>query len=136
MILDLAKIRSKIDSDRFAKFMGIRLLELKEGYSRLDMTVRSDMVNFHGVGHGGAIFALADAAFAAVSNSHGKTAVALCMTINYRSPAKEGMRLITEGFEESLGGRTALYRMEVRTEDGTLIASAQGTVFRKDEELP
>ncbi len=131
MGLEVEKIRNKIESDKFAKSMGIKLLELKEGYSKLAMTVTSDKVNFHNVAHGGAIFALADAAFAAASNSHGQVALALSMNINYRSPAKEGMKLVAEAFEESLSKRTGLYRMVVRSDDGTLIASSQGTVYRK-----
>ncbi|MEM3462384.1 MAG: hydroxyphenylacetyl-CoA thioesterase PaaI [Candidatus Bathyarchaeia archaeon] len=129
----LDRIREKIEGDPFSKSLGMKLVELREGYSRVEMTVTSDMLNFHGIAHGGAIFSLADAAFAAASNSHGKRALALCMTINYRSPAKEGMELIAEAFEESLGGRTALYRIVVRSEDGSLIASCQGTVYRRDE---
>ncbi|MCP8317467.1 MAG: hydroxyphenylacetyl-CoA thioesterase PaaI [archaeon] len=135
MVLELDKIREKIDGDKFAKFMGIQLLELREGYSKLAMTITEDMLNFHNMAHGGAIFSLADAAFAAASNSHGQTSLALCMNINYRSPANKGIRLIAECFEESLGRRTALYRIEVRSEDGRLIASSQGTVYRKEEEL-
>jgi acyl-CoA thioesterase len=51
------------------------------------------------------------------------------MNINYRSPVKEGMNLIAEASEESVGRKTALYRMIVKTDDGKLIASSQGTVF-------
>jgi len=129
------RIREVIKGDRFSRFMGIELLELREGYSKVAMTVKGDMLNFHGIAHGGAIFSLADAAFAAASNSHGQRALALCMSISYRSPAKEGMRLVAEAFEESLGNRTALYRIAVRSEDGELIASCQGTVYRKAEGL-
>jgi len=132
--LALEKIRERIESDRFTKFMGIHLLELREGHSKMAMTVTEDMVNFHNVAHGGAIFALADAAFAAASNSKGPTALALCMTMNYRLPAKEGMKLIAEASEESSGRRTALYHMAVKSEDGTLIASSQGTVYMKAEQ--
>ena len=134
MSSELDSIRSRICSDKFAGFMGIQLLELKKGYSRLSMTVSDKMMNFHNVAHGAAIFALADAAFAAAGNSHGQKAVALCTNINYCSPAKEGMKLIAEAFEENLGRRTGLYRMTVRSEDGKLIASSQGTVFRKPDE--
>jgi len=91
------------------------------------------MVNLHNVAHGGAIFTLADVAFAAAGNSHGRKAVAMSMNINYRSPVKEGMNLIAEASEESIGRKTALYRMTVKTEDGKLIASSQGTVFIMNE---
>ena len=128
------EIRRRIEDDNFAKFMGIRLLELKKGYSKVTMLVTKEMVNLHEVAHGGAIFALADAAFAAAGNSHGQKAVALCMNINYCLPAAEGMTLIAEAFEESLGRRTGFYHIAVRSEDGRLIASSQGTVYRKPEE--
>jgi acyl-CoA thioesterase len=128
------EIRRRIEDDNFARFMGIRLLELKKGYSKLTMLVTKEMVNLHEVAHGGAIFALADAAFAAAGNSHGQKAVALCMNINYCLPATEGMTLVAEAFEESLGRRTGCYRIAVRSEDGRLIASSQGTVYRKPEE--
>jgi len=134
MTIEQSAIRDKIDSDSFARFLGIQLLELKEGYSRLSMTLTEKMLNFHNVGHGGAIFALADAAFAAAANSHGQKALALCMNINYCAPAKEGMKLTVEGFEESLGRRTGLYRMIVRDQDGQLISTSYGSVYRKPEE--
>ncbi|MEM4245965.1 MAG: hydroxyphenylacetyl-CoA thioesterase PaaI [Candidatus Bathyarchaeia archaeon] len=135
MEAELNEIRKKVESDRFSKSLGIELLDLKRGYSKMAMTVRDDMLNFHGIAHGGSIFSLADAAFAAASNSHGQQAIALSMTINYRSPAEKGVRLVAEGVEESLGRRTGLYRMEVRTEEGVLIASAQGTVYRREEKI-
>jgi acyl-CoA thioesterase len=126
---NLKNIRKMIEDDNFAKFMGIKLLKLEKGYSKVSMSITNDMVNLHNVAHGGAIFTLADAAFAAAGNSHGRKAVALSMNINYRSPVKEGMNLVAEASEESIGRKTALYRMVVKTEDGKLIASSQGTVF-------
>lgn len=131
----MKKILEKIRQDPFARFMGIELLELRDGYSRLVMTLKDNMLNFHGIAHGGAIFSLADTAFAAASNSHGQIAVALCMNINYRHGVKAGTKLFAEAREESLGKRTALYRMMVTTEDGKLVASSYGTVYRKDEEF-
>ena len=108
-------------------------LEVKPGYSRLGMTVGEHQVNFHGMPHGGAIFSLADAAFAAASNSHGQTAVALTMNISFLSAVPVGTKLIAEAQEEKLGRRTALYHMTVTTEDGSLVASCHGMVYRKDE---
>lgn len=136
LALGLDDLRRLIEGDRFMKYMGIQVLDLGEGYSKLAMTLTGDMINFHNVGHGGAIFALADAAFAAASNSHGEKALALNMNINYCSPAKEGMRLIAEAQEESLGRKVGLYRIMVRSEDGRLIASSQGIVYRKHDDEP
>jgi acyl-CoA thioesterase len=111
------------------------LLELELGRSRLAMTLQPHMLNFHGIPHGGAIFALADAAFAAASNSHGQVAVALSMTINYRAAVPVGTRLLAEAVEKSLGGRTGLYRITITADDPerTLVALCDGTVYRKKE---
>ncbi len=127
------QIFQRISQDPFACSLGIELLELGQGYSKVFMTVGEHMLNFHGIPHGGVLFSLADAAFAAASNSHGQTAVALNVNINYLAVVPVGARLYAEATEESLGNRTALYRLAVATEDGTLVALAHGTVYRKRE---
>jgi acyl-CoA thioesterase len=128
------EIIQRISQDPFACFLGIELVELGQGYSKVSMIVGEQMLNFHGIPHGGALFSLADAAFAAASNSHGQTAVALNVGINYLAAVPVGTRLYAEATEESLGRRTALYRLAVTTEDNTLVALAHGTVYRKKEE--
>jgi acyl-CoA thioesterase len=133
--VNIQQLKSRIEADPFARFLGIELVELGQGYSRMAMTLQPQMVNFHGIPHGGAIFSLADAAFAAASNSHGQVAVALSMTINYRTAVSPGTRLLAEAVEVSLGGRTGLYRITVTTADSpeTLVAVCDGTVYRKKE---
>jgi acyl-CoA thioesterase len=91
------------------------------------------MVNFHGIPHGGAVFSLADAAFAAAGNSHGQTAVALSMTINYLAATTPGTRLVAEAQELRKGHRSGFYQITVRTEGGDLIAACQAVVHRKQE---
>ena len=132
--MNLDQIHQRISQDPFARFLGIELLELREGYSKVAMTVGEHMLNFHRIPHGGAIFSLADAAFAAASNSHGRTAVALNVNISFLAAVPVGTRLYAEATEESLGNRTALYRLTVTAEDGTPIALCHGTVFRKSEQ--
>ena len=131
--MNLDQISQQISQDPFVRFLGIELLELREGYSRVTMTVGEHMLNFHGIPHGGVIFSLADAAFAAAGNSYGQTAVALNVNISFLSAAPVGARLYAEATEESLGRRTALYRMAVTTDDGTLVALCHGTVYRKSQ---
>jgi acyl-CoA thioesterase len=125
----------KISQDPFAQWMGIELQELHPGYSRVAMTVTPRMVNFHGIPHGGAIFSLADAAFAAASNSHGQTAVALSMTIQYLAATEPGTRMIAEAQELRKGKRAGFYQITVKTEGGDLIAACQAVVHRKMESL-
>lgn len=132
--MDHEEIFQRISQDPFASFLGIELVALEPGYSKVSMVVGEHMLNFHGTPHGGVIFSLADAAFAAASNSHGQTAVALSVGINYLAAVPVGTQLYAEATEESLRHRTALYRLAVTTEDNTLVALAQGTVYRRKEE--
>ena len=97
------------------------------------MTLTPQMVNFHGIPHGGAIFSLADAAFAAASNSHGQTAVALSMTVQYLAAAKPGARLTAEAQELRKGNRAGFYQIAVKTEGGEVVAICQAVVHRKKE---
>ncbi|MFQ6014028.1 MAG: hotdog fold thioesterase [Anaerolineae bacterium] len=127
------QIQQKISQDPFARRMGIELLELDEGYSKVTMSLEEDMINFHGTTHGAAIFALADAAFAAAGNSRGQTCVALTMNITYLSATEAGGRLYAEAREETPGGRTALYHITVTDESDRLIASCHAVLYRKDE---
>ena len=132
---NLEKLREKFNCDPYSKLLGIELLEVKEGYGKASLTIRDDMLNFHGVAHGGLIASLADVAFAAASNSHNRRALALNLNINYRRPAKAGDTLIAEAFEESLGKTTALYKIIVRDSRGDIIAVCQGLVYRMDEPI-
>lgn len=129
----LEKLLEKFNNDPYAKFLNAKILEVKKGYSKVALTVREEMLNFHGVAHGGLIASLADIAFAAASNSHNRKALALTLNVSYRRPAKVGEILIAEALEESLGKSTALYRITVKNSKGGLIAICQGLVFRTDE---
>jgi acyl-CoA thioesterase len=125
----------KFRQNPYAELLGIELLEVKPGYGLLSMVVRDDMVNFHGIPHGGAIFSLADEAFGVASNSHGQVAVALNIEISYLRMVVPGMKLIAEATEEHLGARTALYHITVSTDDGDLVASCHGVVYRRKEQF-
>lgn len=123
----------KLRRDPYAELLGMELLDLGPGYSRVGMTVRENMLSFHGLPHGGAIFSLADAAFGAAANTHGVTCVALNMEISYLRTVSQGTRLLAEATEEHLGRRTALYHITVSSEGGDLVASCHGVVYRKKE---
>jgi acyl-CoA thioesterase len=131
----LEQIRQHMEQDPFARFLGIELLELREGYSKTTLVIEEHMLNFHGLPHGGVIFSLADAAFAAACNSYGQAAVALHVDVSFLAAVEVGTRLIAEATEEHLGGRTGLYRLAVTKEDGTLVALCYGTAYRKKQSL-
>ena len=123
------ELLSKFKSDRFARSMGIEIVQVRKGYCKARMVVSEDMMNFNGVAHGGAIFSLADVAFAVASNSRGKKALAISMNIAFRRAVSEGEELAAEATELSLGKNTALYGIDVRDSRGRLVASCQGVVF-------
>src|ERR687893_1111858 len=100
---------------------GIRIEEARAGYARLTMQVRADMLNGHGIVHGGMVFALADTAFAYVCNGRNEKAVAAQASIVFLGSASEGETLIAEAEEVAAEGRSGVTRVSVRTEDGRAI---------------
>lgn len=105
---------------------GIVIEEAREGYARLSMVVRADMLNGHRIAHGGMIFALADTAFAYACNSRNVSTVAQQASIVFLAPAKEGARLVAEAREEATAGRSGVYSVVVRTAGGENVAVFQG----------
>ena len=105
---------------------GIEIEEAREGYARLRMAIRADMLNGHGTAHGGMVFALADTAFAYACNGRNLRSVAAQASIVYLEPAREGDVLIAEAREQALVGRSGVYHVAVRSEDGRAIAEFTG----------
>jgi acyl-CoA thioesterase len=121
------------ERDRFAQSLGIRLVDLQPGTSRAEMQLRSDMVNGLDLPHGAAIFALADFAFAAACNSHGRAAVALSMDIHFLASPSPGAWLEAEAVEVRRGERTGLYHIRVREREAGIIADLHGMAYRKQD---
>ena len=105
---------------------GIEIEEAREGYARIRMALRADMLNGHGIAHGGLIFALADTAFAYACNSRNVRSVAAQASIVYLEPAREGDILIAEAEEQALVGRSGVYHVAVRSAEGRPIAEFTG----------
>ncbi|MFH2129908.1 MAG: hotdog fold thioesterase [bacterium] len=128
------QIADHIQRDPFAAMLNAAIDILGPGHSRVSATVTESMCNFNGTIHGGIIFTIGDMAFAAASNSHGRTAVAMNVNINFIRAAKPGDHLVAEAIEQHRGGRTALYDITVQEgSSGELIARSQGRVYRMDE---
>ena len=129
-------IFKNVEKEPFGQKFGIILLELDEGYSKVEMRFTPDMENFLGMAHGGALFALIDEAFETAANSYGTVAVALNMNITYVSSPPPGSRLVAVAREFSRTQRTAGYEIKVLDEGNNLIACCQALVYRKTERLP
>lgn len=105
---------------------GIAIEEARAGYARLSMKVRADMLNGHGIVHGGMVFALADTAFAYVCNGGNEKTVAAQASIVFLGSAGEGDVLAAEAEEVATAGRSGVTRVAVRTGDGRAIAEFTG----------
>lgn len=105
---------------------GIEIEEAREGYARLRMKVRADMLNGHAMTHGGMIFLLADTAFAYACNSRNVSTVAQNATISFLAPSKQGDVLVAEARETALVGRSGIYQISIRSSDGVHIAELTG----------
>lgn len=105
---------------------GVEIEEASEGYGRIRMMIRSDMLNGHGTAHGGMIFALADTAFAYACNGRNLRTVAAQASIVFLDAAREGDVLIAEAREQALVGRSGVYHVSVKAADGRAIAEFQG----------
>ncbi|WP_175265676.1 MULTISPECIES: PaaI family thioesterase [Methanothrix] len=131
----LEMLRSKVDEQPFARRLGMRLVELDEGYSKVVMEPSWENRNFFGTVHGGAIFSLIDQAFGAAANSHGAVAVAISVTVDYLRPASPDETLYAEAREVSRTRRISTYNIEVRNQEGQLKATCLAMAYRRDERI-
>jgi len=125
----------KVEEEPFARLLGIRLLDVDEGYALCEMRYTDDKDNIYNNTHGGALFSLIDEAFEISSNSHDRVSVALNMNITYMKPAKKGAMLRAESKERNRTRKTASYYITVKDDEG-LIAACQALVYIKDQEIP
>jgi acyl-CoA thioesterase len=104
----------------------IEIEEAREGYARIRMKLRPDMLNGHGIAHGGMIFSLADTAFAYACNGRNVRTVAAQASIVFLDAARAGEVLVAEAREQATAGRSGVYIVSVRTQDGRALAEFQG----------
>jgi acyl-CoA thioesterase len=112
--------------DAASSGLGMRLVSVASGRAVLEMPVRADMVNGHGIAHGGFVFTLADSAFAFACNSRNRRTVAQACDIVFVTPAKLGDILVADAVERASYGRNGIYDVTVRRGDNELIAEFRG----------
>jgi acyl-CoA thioesterase len=125
-----AAVRSMFESDRVSQNLGIEILEVSPGSVRIAMTVRADMVNGHGMCHGGFIFTFADSAFAFACNSHGEPMVAAGASIEFLAPCAGGERLTAVATEVERTARHGIYDVRVSNGGGAAVALFRGRSSR------
>ena len=122
-------------NDRFAKENNMVIEKIKEGYAKTSMIVEKKHLNAADVAHGGAIFTLADFAFAIASNSYGTLALSINSSISFINSAKEGDKLFAEAKEIDKNFKLGSYCVMVTNQDDKTVASFQGMVYKKDKKL-
>ncbi len=122
--------QTMFERDPASQGLGMTLDEIAPGYARMSMPVRSDMLNGHQSCHGGFIFALADSAFAFACNSHNHNTVGAGCSIDYVAPGRLGDVLTAEAREQILSGKTGVYDVTVRDQEGRTIALFRGKSHR------
>ncbi len=121
--------------DVFAKNTGARIVEVREGYAIAEMTVTEEHLNAGGVCQGGALFTLADLAFAAISNSRGKLTFGLENTIAFLRSAVVGDRLVAEATETLNHHKIPYCEIKVRNQNGDLVCVMTGIAYRKEKNM-
>jgi acyl-CoA thioesterase len=124
-----------MDHDAFSQWLGIQVLQINEGYSKISMTIRKEMVNGFGIVHGGVPFAFADSAFAFACNNRNNLSVALDVTISFMKAMHIGDVLTAEAKEIHNGRSTGVYLITIHNQKDEQVALFKGTCFRTGKPL-
>ena len=116
--------------DVASKMIGITIAEVREGFARLNMPITAEMLNGHGICHGGFIFTLADTAFACACNTRNDSNLAQKCSIEYKRPARDGDQLTAIAEQLSQEGRYGIYQVRVTDQHAKLIALFEGQSCR------
>ena len=122
-----------LQQDAFSQWLGIEIVAVKEGYCKIKMTVRAEMVNSMGKAHGGIAYSLADSAFGFAANTHGRKAVSIETSINHIEALDEGDEITATASVESVKNKVGFYIIKIKRED-TLVALFKGVVYRTSKE--
>ncbi|MEJ7627955.1 MAG: hydroxyphenylacetyl-CoA thioesterase PaaI [Ferruginibacter sp.] len=128
-------VQHMMENDLFSQWLGIEVMAVKEGYSKIRMVVRKEMINGFGIVHGGIAFSLADSAFAFACNNRNILSVALDTSINFLKPVNVGDKLTAEATELHNGRSTGLYQVSIFNQDSILVAVFKGTCYRTQKGL-
>jgi acyl-CoA thioesterase len=130
-----AIVKHMLHTDAFSQWLGVDIVEIKEGYSKIKMKVREEMMNGLNVIHGGIAFSLADSAFAFACNSRNNLSLALETSISFLKPVFIDDELTAEAKEIRNGKSTGVYMVDITNQHNQLIALFKGTCFRTGKNL-
>ena len=123
-----------MEKDYCSQWLGIEPIQIEEGYCKIRMQVRKEMLNGYGILHGGIAFTFADSAFAFASNSYGRLALSITGNMTYAKSSKEGDFIIAEAKALSVNHKTADFDVNVIDEkSGEVYYYFRGTVYRSSK---
>tara|TARA_B100001765_G_C19309533_1_gene252464 strand:+ start:66 stop:488 length:423 start_codon:yes stop_codon:yes gene_type:complete len=127
-------VNKMFDKDAFSQWLGIEIIEVKDGYCELKMTVRKEMLNGFQITHGGIAYSLADSALAFASNSHGRKSLSVETSISHTVSVKKDDVLIAMTEELSLSDNIGVYLISITNQKKQEVAHFKGTVYRTSKE--
>ncbi len=130
-----AVVNKMFQADLFSQWLGIELLSVEDGYCKIQMKLRKEMVNGFNIIHGGVTFSMADSALAFACNSRNNLSLALEVSINFTKQANPGDVLIAEAKEIHNGKSTGLYLITITNQLNEQVALFKGTCFRTGKTL-
>ena len=133
--MSLAKkvVEKMINEDAFSQWLGIKILEISEGFCKLQLQVRDEMTNGFSIAHGGISYSLADSCLAFASNSYGIQSFSLETSISHTKKVESGDILIATSKEINKTNRTALYYITIANQNKEEIAHFKGIVYRTEK---
>ena len=134
--MSLAKkvVDKMINEDAFSQWLGIKVLEISDGFCKLQIQVRDEMTNGFSIAHGGISYSLADSCLAFASNSYGIQSFSLETSISHTKKVESGDILIATSKEINKTNRTALYYITITNQNKEEIAHFKGKVYRTNKD--
>ncbi len=118
--------------DKFGTYNGMEVVSAGKGEAIARFEVKSHHKNGLGTVHGGALFTLADLAFAAASNCHDEMVVSINAGMSFSKACTEGV-LTAEAKEVTSSTKLVHYEAKVRNDAGDIVAVFQGTGYIKNK---
>ena len=127
-------IKKLLKEDWFSDWLGIEVITIKEGYCKVKMTIRKEMMNGFGITHGGITYSLGDTCLAFASNSYGRQSLSVETSISHTKSTKIGDTLYAEAEELSLSNRIGIYSITITNQNDEKVAFFRGSVYRTSKE--
>ena len=124
-----------LNQDEFSKWMGIKMIEVREKYCLIEMPIKAEMINGLKTVHGGITFAFADSALAFSSNNTNDASVALNCMISFTKAVKMGDTLVAESILMADTKKTAVYDITITNQHKVMVATFRGTVYKIDKKV-